>query len=226
MPALVDLCIVVPCGPGECGWQALLPQLAMLPAASEVILSGVENSPGWPPPVSAPGAPPTCRVLSGPAGRAAQQNRGAAAGRNRWLWFLHADSRLHPHSFGRIVALPEGDAVAYFDLAFHDGGAAMQLNRCGAYIRSRWLGMPFGDQGLLLPRALFERLGGFDERVGSGEDHALVWAARRAGVPLRALGLPLYTSARRYAEHGWLATTARHLRLTWQQARRFSRGAA
>lgn len=225
MPALADLSIVIPCGPGDSAWQALLPQLAALGDRGEVILSGVDGSPGWPPPASALDALPGCRVISGPTGRAAQQNRGAAAGRNRWLWFLHADSRLHPRSFGRIAALPEGDALAYFDLAFHDGNAAMLLNRCGAHIRSRWLGMPFGDQGLLLPRALFERLGGFDERIGSGEDHALVWAARRAGVPLRPLRLPLYTSARRYAEHGWLATTLRHLRLTWQQARRFSRAA-
>ena len=226
MPALADLSIVIPCGQGERGWQALLPQLAALPRASEIILSGVEGSPDWPPADAALAGPPSCRAISGQAGRAAQQNRGAAAGRNRWLWFLHADSRLHPRSFECIAALPENAALAYFDLAFHDGGPAMQLNRCGAYIRSRWLGMPFGDQGLLLPRAVFERLGGFDERVGSGEDHALVWAARRAGVPLHPLGLPLYTSARRYAEHGWLATTARHLQLTWRQAKRFSRGAA
>ena len=226
MPALANLCIVIPCGPGERGWQALLPQLAALPRASEVILSGVEDSPGWPPDAGALDARPGSRAISGHAGRAGQQNRGAAAGRNRWLWFLHADSRLHPRSFARIAALADDEALAYFDLAFHDGGPAMQLNRCGAYVRSRWLGIPFGDQGLLLPRAVFERLGRFDERVGSGEDHALVWAARRAGVPLRPLGLPLYTSARRYAEHGWLTTTAHHLRLTWQQARRFSRGAA
>ena len=226
MPALADLCIVVPCGPGERDWQALLPQLAALPTASEVILSGVEGSAGWPPDAAALDARSGCRAISGRAGRAGQQNRGAAAGRNRWLWFLHADSRLHPRSFERIAALAEDDALAYFDLAFHDGRPAMLINRFGAYIRSRWLGMPFGDQGLLLPRTVFERLGGFDEQVGHGEDHALVWAARRAGLPLRPLGLPLYTSARRYAEHGWLATTARHLRLTWQQARRFSRGAA
>lgn len=226
MPALTDLCIVVPCGPGERGWQSLLPQLEALPEDCELILSGVQASPGWPPAAPANGPGPRWRAVSGTAGRAAQQNRGAAAGSRRWLWFLHADSRLHPRSFERIEDLADRETLAYFDLAFHDGGPAMLLNRCGAFIRSRWLGMPFGDQGLLLPRALFERLGGFDERLGSGEDHALVWAARRAGVPLQPLRLPLYTSARRYAEHGWLATTARHLRLTWRQARRFSKGPA
>ncbi|HZF97242.1 MAG TPA: glycosyl transferase family 2, partial [Pseudoxanthomonas sp.] len=100
----------------------------------------------------------------------------------------------------------------------------MALNALGAWFRSRCLGLPFGDQGLALPRALFERLGGFDESLRGGEDHDLVWRARRAGVPLQPARAPLYTSARKYAQRGWGATTAFHLRETWRQARRFSRG--
>jgi hypothetical protein len=34
----------------------------------------------------------------------------------------------------------------------------------------------------------------------------------------------LYTSARRYAEQGWLRTTLRNARLTIAQSRRFSSG--
>jgi GT2 family glycosyltransferase len=74
----------------------------------------------------------------------------------------------------------------------------------------------------MLPRGLFTRLGGFDEDLESGEDHALVWAVRRAGVSLVALDAAIYTSARRYAEKGWLRTTLRHLRMSVQQARAFS----
>jgi GT2 family glycosyltransferase len=75
-------------------------------------------------------------------------------------------------------------------------------------------------------REVFERLGGFDPSHAYGEDHAFVWAARRAGVPVVAAGAPLYSSARKYAEHGWLRTTARHGWLTavqaWREARRGS----
>jgi hypothetical protein len=229
MPDLSKLCVVIPCGPGETSWQALLPQLAGLPGSAEIVLSGVSGSAHWPPrsadlladPLTGRGS---CRLAEGPAGRAAQQNRGAAAGRNPWLWFLHADSRLHADALSHVAAMPESPTLGYFDLAFHDGPASMQLNRLGAFVRSRWLGMPFGDQGLLLPRAAFDSLGGFDESLSGGEDHALVWSARRAGLQLRPLRLPLYTSARKYIEHGWWQTTARHLQLSWQQARRFSRG--
>lgn len=224
MPRLSDLCVVIPCAPGETAWRQLLPQLAGLPEAAEVVLSSADADIGCPLPGNASTPQPGgLRQVVGSPGRAAQQNRGAAAGRNPWLWFLHADSRLHPRALARIEALPDTPALSYFDLAFHDGPAGMWINRAGAHIRSRWLGMPFGDQGLLLPRRVFASLGGFDAGLDSGEDHALVWAARRAGIPLRPLGLPLYTSARKYAERGWWRTTARHLRLTFQQARRFSR---
>lgn len=229
MPDLAKLCVVIPCGPGDQAWRQLLPQLARLPAAAEIVLSGIDGAAGWPPRDEQASAAPglsRCLMVSGSAGRAAQQNRGAAIGRNDWLWFLHADSQLHPDALQRIVSLSARPTLAYFDLAFHDGPLGMQVNRLGAFIRSRWLGMPFGDQGLLLPRAEFKALGGFDETLGSGEDHALVWAARRAGLPLRPLRLPLYTSARKYIERGWWRTTAEHLRLSWQQARRFSRSRA
>jgi hypothetical protein len=42
-------------------------------------------------------------------------------------------------------------------------------------------------------------------------------------VPIRRIAAPLYTSARKYRELGWLATTWRHQRLTWLQAWQESR---
>jgi GT2 family glycosyltransferase len=171
------------------------------------------------------------RWLLSPPGRARQQNVGAAATDAPWLWFVHADSRVAPSTLPalrRVVrayddagaAQVAENALHYFNLRFLDDGPPwMAINSFGAWIRSRGFGLPFGDQGFLLPSALFHALGGFDESVPFGEDHALVWAAHRAGVPVRAIGAPLLSSARKYAENGWLATTARHLRMTWQQAR-------
>ena len=148
-------------------------------------------------------------------------NAGARATTHPFLWFLHADSRLTPHalaSLGRSLA-EAPRALHYFDLAFlDDGPALMQINELGARLRSRWGGMPFGDQGFCIAGEVWEGLGGFRTDVEYGEDHLLAWAARRAGVPLRPVGAPLLTSARRYRERGWLRTTARHLRLTAAQA--------
>jgi len=115
-------------------------------------------------------------------------------------------------------------ALAYFDLRFlADGPRLMVVNAVAANLRSRWLKLPFGDQGLMIHRDDFRRLGGFDAQLRAGEDHALVWRARHQGLPLRRLAAPLYTSARKYAEHGWFRTTVWHLSATWRQARHFAR---
>ncbi len=219
------LSVIIPVGPGDVSWRALLPDLAALPSDSEIVL------------VAVPGESPadfqtrafalTCRTqwIEATAGRASQQNAGAAQAHGEVLWFVHADSRVTAATLtalDRYLAAPHG--LGYFDLRFlGDGPLAMRLNMLGAWIRSRWLRLPFGDQGFVLRAVDFARLGGFDARVSYGEDHALVWQARRRHIPLRALAAPLYTSARKYAEHGWWRTTAHHLLHTLAQAWRFAR---
>lgn len=220
----MPLSVIIPVGPGETAWRALLPDLAALGPEHEIV------------PVAVPGGIPAefaaghfglkapVRWIEAPAGRALQLNAGARAARGDRLCFVHADSRLPAASLRALLARDfDESSVHYFDLRFlPDGPALMALNRLGAFVRSRWLSMPFGDQGLSLARALFERLGGFDERLDCGEDHDLVWRARRAGARIVPLRAPIYTSARRYAERGWWRTTARHLWLTAAQARHFS----
>jgi hypothetical protein len=217
MPDLRDLSIVIPLAAGEQAWRGLLPSLREAAASAEIVLAAVDGD-------EQP-FPEGVKVVRSPAGRARQLNAGSAASGREWLWLLHADSRLAGDTLAAIERASAGDWLGYLDLAFHDARWPVQLNALGAWLRSRVLGLPFGDQGFLLRRALFDRLGGFDESVGSGEDHALVWAARRQGIALRPLRATLYSSARKYLDHGWWATTRAHAVATIAQARRFARGA-
>lgn len=215
------LAIVIPVGPGESAWQQLLPDLE-LDCAAEIAVVLCSESPAVPVPLTNE----RLRLAVSRAGRAEQQNAGAAMTTARWLWFLHADSRFAPDTLPRLYDfLARNEQVlGYFDLQFQgDGPRWMSLNALGARIRSRWLGLPFGDQGLVVPRRLFEALGGFDETLPGGEDHALVWQSKRLDIPLQPIGAPLLTSARKYATNGWWRTTTRHLRLTCQQAWAYSR---
>jgi hypothetical protein len=172
------------------------------------------------------GAGPDWRWLHAPAGRATQQNAGAAAGDRDWVWFVHADTRLASDTLPALARFIARDrpALGYFDLHFDgDRPVLMRLNTAGAWLRSRWLRLPFGDQGFVLPRTVFDALGGFNPAITRGEDHELVWRVRRAGLQVRPVGAALYTSARRYAAQGWATTTTGHLAETWRQAWRFSR---
>lgn len=233
LPPLASLSVVVPVGPGDRVSPRLRAQLAQLPAAAQVCVVDCEadNGPGVAAPSSASPAPvggPRWQQLHSPAGRSLQQNTGAAQADGDWLWFLHADAELAGETLPALARFIDVNApvLGYFDLRFlGDGPAWMRLNAAGVWLRSRWLKLPFGDQGLVLPRALFQAVGGFDPATTRGEDHQLVWRVRRAGIPVRAVGAPLYTSARRYAARGWAATTRGHLGETWRQAWRFSRAA-
>ncbi|MGD9584574.1 MAG: glycosyl transferase family 2 [Lysobacterales bacterium] len=227
MSGLNELSVIVPLAPGENAWRTLLGDLTALPASSEVILVAAAGTPAPDDLVALAAAlTPILVWCDAPRGRAAQQNAGAVAARHPLLWFLHADSRVGSQALIELArARPRlAGRLGYFDLAFAaDGPPLMWLNAIGAKIRSRALGLPFGDQGLLLNRVDFERLGRFDPGVGWGEDHDLVWRAHRAGLRLLRIPATVTTSARKYAEQGWLRTTLRHLAGTWRQARTFSR---
>jgi GT2 family glycosyltransferase len=215
------LSIVVPVGPGDRTWRALACDLEALSPGCELVLSAAE------PPADDAG---DIRVVCGPAGRAAQLNRGVAAANGDWLWLLHADSRPGAATLDAVAAFiaahgdPDRPVLGWFELAFADDGPRRTaLNARGANLRSRWLGLPFGDQGWLLSRRTFEHVGGFDPHFGRGEDLEFIVRARRAGVRLLPAGAALATSARRYRDRGWLRTTLAHTWFTlwlWLRARK------
>lgn len=215
------LSVVVPVAPGDESWRILVACLATVPGA-EVIFSATEALAATDRDLVLAELPPgSWTWLTGSPGRARQLNAGGRAARREHVWFLHADSRFAAETVSALRAAlrSNGDALHYFDLAFlPDGPSTMALNARGVRWRSRWLGMPFGDQGLCIRRATWEALGGFDESAPYGEDHLFVWRARRAGVRLRPAGGRLLTSARRYRERGWARTTLRHVWLTARQA--------
>lgn len=222
MAARLKLSVIIPVGPGDQAWTGLLHDLAILAADAEIIL--VAPTGAAPPGFDAQsyGLQVPTRWLEAPAGRARQQNAGAQAAVGDTLWFLHADSRVPTRSLDAALGFTRDDALGYFRLRYLDDGPwAARLNSLGAGVRSRWAALPFGDQGFLMSRSTFARLGCFDESLPAGEDHALVWTARVAGIALVDLGQPVHSSARRYREHGWLRTTLRHAGLTLSQARRF-----
>ena len=152
------------------------------------------------------------QVVVGPRGRGAQLAAGAAAATGAWLLFLHADCRPAPgweEAVAAHVAAPDAAARAgYFGLVLDDmAPAARRLERVVAW-RCRALALPYGDQGLLIARALYEAIGGFAS-IPLMEDVDLV---RRLGRDrLAALPATACASARRYRQGGYLRRPLRNL---------------
>ena len=153
-------------------------------------------------------------IVLGPASRGGQLARGCQAAHGRWMLVLHADTVLRPGWVGPVARHLTGDTAGWFRLAFRDGGPAGRIVAGWANLRSR-LGLPYGDQGLLLPAALYERVGGYPNQPLM-EDVALARALRGH---LSAIDAVAETSAARYKKQGWLRRGARNL---WTLARYFA----
>ncbi len=151
-------------------------------------------------------------MIAAERGRGTQLAAGAAAACGDWLLFLHADCRLAPGWKAAVAAfIAEPGAVGragYFAFALDDRSpAARWLERIVAW-RCRLLGLPYGDQGLLIARSLYEAVGGF-RALPLMEDVDLM---RRLGRRrLAPLGVPAYASARRYREEGYIRRPLRNL---------------
>lgn len=149
-------------------------------------------------------------VVHAAQGRGRQLVAGAAAARAKWLLFLHADTWLEPGWAHEARAFMAGEpaAAATFRFALDDPAPqARRLERVVAW-RASVLGLPYGDQGLLITRQLYDALGGF-RPLPLMEDVDLV---RRIGRGrLRLLRSRAFTSAARYRRDGWVRRPARNL---------------
>ncbi len=150
------------------------------------------------------------RLVPAERGRGRQLRAGAEAARGDWLLFLHADTVLAPGwaaaARAHITAAP--DRAAFFRLRFDSRATMAGVTAGWANLRSRLFAMPYGDQGLLLSRALYDGAGGYPP-TALMEDVALV---RRLGRGrLAALPAIATTSAERYEREGWIRRGARNL---------------
>jgi rSAM/selenodomain-associated transferase 2 len=151
----------------------------------------------------------TPHVLQSSPGRALQMNRGAQHAHGDILLFLHADTRLPPAALEAVrQAVRAGAIGGAFRLTITPPTLALRLVAWGTNVRARFGQLPYGDQALFMPRAIFEALGGYDD-VPFMEDVRLVQALRTRG---RLVILPqaVHTSGRRWQRDGVLYTTVRN----------------
>lgn len=105
-------------------------------------------------------------VTTEKCGRANQMNVGSAVAESDVFLFLHADCRL-PDNWPDLVeeAISDPDVVGgRFRLGISENTLSFRLIAFFSTLRSRFLGITYGDQAIFSRRSAFESVGGFPLR--------------------------------------------------------------
>lgn len=153
-------------------------------------------------------------VVAGRPGRGGQLAQGAARARFPWLLFLSADTVLEEGwersatAFMRSVDMGvRPPAAGAFAFRIDDNGFKPRLLERLFQMRCKLSPMPYGDQGLLISRQLFDAVGGYQD-LPVLEDVDL---ARRLGRRrLAMLDAQAIASSELYRRDGYLLRSMRN----------------
>jgi len=127
--------------------------------------------------------------------RAKALNLGAEAASSPLLWFIHLDSDLSLIQPSDLEKISE-EKINTFLLKFDD--EKLKLNASGANFRTKYLGIPFGDQSFIVHKRIFNLLGEFTISLKEGEDHEFIWKAKSIGIKINIIENYVISSAIKY----------------------------
>ena len=153
-------------------------------------------------------------VISTEAGRGKQLRAGAAKARSNWLLFLHPDTVLeHGWEYEAAQFMERVDtgrrrrSAAAFRFTIDDLGLAPRALEALVARRTAVLRKSFGDQGLLIPRDLYDEVGGFAPMPLMEDVDLVKRLGRRRLTILRSRAL---TSGSRYRTEGYFKRALRN----------------
>lgn len=145
-------------------------------------------------------------IVSGAPSRGGQLRRGCATARGDWFLVIHADTMLSQGWVAAAAPVMQAGKAGYARLSFERGGVPGRIVAGWANLRSRF-GLPYGDQGLLISRALYEAVGGYPDQPLMEDVHI----ARTLKGQLVAMDVTATTSAEKYRKQGWILRGTRNL---------------
>ncbi len=155
------------------------------------------------------------------ANRGLQLQQGALIARGKWLLFLHADSRLEKKwatiVFNRIKNISQKRYPYFFNFKVKHKGLIWLGLEAFVFIRSHLLQRPYGDQGLLIDKDLYFKMGGY-KAIPIMEDLDLIIRLSKY-TRLKGLGIGLKTSTRKIAKGNVIINAIKNaiLRYKWSQ---------
>jgi len=154
------------------------------------------------------------KIVQSKCGRGSQLRKGAQTAKSDWLLFLHADTVLEAGWDEEVRVLIEriefkgyAETAAAFRFVLDDSGFLPRMIERGVALRCAVLRMPYGDQGLLIPRRLYDKIGGYSD-IPLLEDVDLNRRIGRTRMHIMRSGA--VTSAIRYRRDGYIRRILRN----------------
>ncbi len=139
-------------------------------------------------------------IINSPKGRGTQMAKAAQISKGEWLLFLHADSVFDEDFTGALKThINNSDKAGYFLHSFDQSGFRAKTVSGWANFRSKYFALPYGDQGLLISKQLYDEINGHPG-IPIMEDVAI---ARKLRGKLQVLDATITTSAEKYVKRGW-----------------------
>lgn len=137
------------------------------------------------------------------AGRAFQMNAGAAVASGSILYFVHADTRLHPDFLSDIPkAILNGADLGCYRYRF-DQYPHVLLYINSFFTRFNPIWCRGGDQTLFIKREAFAKLTGFNTECLIMEDYDILLRAQKLQMTFQIIPQSVVVSARKYATNSY-----------------------
>ncbi|MEM9205227.1 MAG: TIGR04283 family arsenosugar biosynthesis glycosyltransferase [Pseudomonadota bacterium] len=156
-----------------------------------------------------------CEVVTSERGRGYQLAAGAEAAKSDWLLFLHADTVLDARWQAEVAAFCASESknrdaprAGVFQFKLRDEGATARILETMVAVRCALFALPYGDQGLLIHRSLYDEIDGF-QAIPLMEDVDIIRKIGRRRLSF--LQTRAITSADRFKRNGYISRSARNL---------------
>ena len=148
--------------------------------------------------------------IKGQKGRGTQLHRGAMKATGEWILFIHSDTVLPPGwAIAFLKHIKNQENAGYCKLSFDDPSLIAKVISFGANLRSSIFKLPYGDQGLLISKKLYNEIGGYPD-LPLMEDVAIVKLLKQK---IQLVPVTIKTSAFKYKRDGWLKRSINNITL-------------
>ena len=148
--------------------------------------------------------------IKGQKGRGIQLRRGAMKATGEWILFIHSDTILPPGwAIAFLKHIKNQENAGYCKLSFDDPSLIAKVISFGANLRSSIFKLPYGDQGLLISKKLYNEIGGYPD-LPLMEDVAIVILLKQK---IQLVPVTIKTSAFKYKRDGWLKRSINNITL-------------